>query len=111
MNPEPMTAAPARSRGCHDQDRPPPSGYYLRFVESKSPSFDGPKSPGLRTATPHATSHSRIMSRCANATPLAVQLYSLRETAASDLPGVLEQVAGAGFLGVEYASPPRPRSR
>lgn len=37
-------------------------------------------------------------------TPLAVQLYSLRETAADDLPGVLEQVAAAGFLGVEFAS-------
>jgi sugar phosphate isomerase/epimerase len=36
--------------------------------------------------------------------PLAVQLYSLRDAAAGDLPGVLEQVAGAGFLGVEYAS-------
>jgi sugar phosphate isomerase/epimerase len=37
-------------------------------------------------------------------TPIAVQLYSLRETAADDLPGVLEQVASAGFVGVEYAS-------
>jgi sugar phosphate isomerase/epimerase len=36
--------------------------------------------------------------------PIAVQLYSLREEAASDLPGVLERVARAGFLGVEYAS-------
>ncbi len=36
--------------------------------------------------------------------PLAVQLYSLREAAAHDLPGTLEQVARAGFLGVEYAS-------
>ncbi len=37
-------------------------------------------------------------------TPIAVQLYSFREAAADDLPGVLEQVASAGFLGVEYAS-------
>ena len=36
--------------------------------------------------------------------PIAVQLYSFREAAADDLPGVLEQVASAGFLGVEYAS-------
>ena len=36
--------------------------------------------------------------------PIAVQLYSLRDAAADDLPGVLEQVARAGFLGVEYAS-------
>jgi sugar phosphate isomerase/epimerase len=36
--------------------------------------------------------------------PAAVQLYALREAAAHDFPGVLEQVAGAGFLGVEYAS-------
>jgi sugar phosphate isomerase/epimerase len=36
--------------------------------------------------------------------PLAVQLYSLRDAAADDMPGVLEQVARAGFLGVEYAS-------
>ncbi|MET0773563.1 MAG: sugar phosphate isomerase/epimerase, partial [Candidatus Limnocylindrales bacterium] len=39
-----------------------------------------------------------------SAPPLAVQLYSLREAAAHDLPGVLDQVARAGFLGVEYAS-------
>jgi sugar phosphate isomerase/epimerase len=31
-------------------------------------------------------------------------MYSLREAAADDLPGVLERVADAGFLGVEYAS-------
>lgn len=37
-------------------------------------------------------------------TPIAVQLYSLREAAALDLPGVLERVARAGYLGVEYAS-------
>lgn len=36
--------------------------------------------------------------------PLAVQLYSLRDAAAGDLPGVLDRVAAAGFLGVEYAS-------
>jgi sugar phosphate isomerase/epimerase len=37
-------------------------------------------------------------------TPLAVQLYSLRDVAGDDLPGTLERVASAGFLGVEYAS-------
>jgi sugar phosphate isomerase/epimerase len=37
-------------------------------------------------------------------TPLAVQLYSLREVAAGDFPWILEQVAKAGFLGIEYAS-------
>lgn len=36
--------------------------------------------------------------------PAAVQLYSLRAEAATDMPGVLEQVARAGYLGVEYAS-------
>jgi sugar phosphate isomerase/epimerase len=36
--------------------------------------------------------------------PLAVQLYSLREVVEDDLPGTLERVAEAGFLGVEYAS-------
>jgi sugar phosphate isomerase/epimerase len=36
--------------------------------------------------------------------PVAVQLYSMREAAAIDFPGVLESVARAGFLGVEYAS-------
>lgn len=36
--------------------------------------------------------------------PLAVQLYSLRDDAAHDLPGTLERVARVGFLGVEYAS-------
>lgn len=38
------------------------------------------------------------------ATPIALQLYSLRALAQHDLPGVLERVAAAGFLGVEYAS-------
>jgi sugar phosphate isomerase/epimerase len=38
------------------------------------------------------------------ARPIAVQLYALRTAAAQDLPGVLERVARAGFLGVEYAS-------
>jgi sugar phosphate isomerase/epimerase len=36
--------------------------------------------------------------------PAALQLYSLREAAEHDLPGVLERTAAAGFLGVEYAS-------
>ena len=36
--------------------------------------------------------------------PVAVQLYSLRAEASADLPRVLERVAHAGFLGVEYAS-------
>jgi sugar phosphate isomerase/epimerase len=36
--------------------------------------------------------------------PAAVQLYSLRDVAAGDLPGTLEELARAGFLGVEYAS-------
>jgi len=36
--------------------------------------------------------------------PVAVQLYSLRDAAARDFRAVLERVARAGFLGVEYAS-------
>ncbi|MFP4058297.1 MAG: sugar phosphate isomerase/epimerase family protein [Candidatus Brocadiia bacterium] len=37
------------------------------------------------------------------ALPLALQLYSLRETAKDDFPGVLQQVAGMGYKGVEFA--------
>ena len=36
-------------------------------------------------------------------TPLALQLYSLREAAALDFRGVLARVAVAGYLGVEFA--------
>jgi sugar phosphate isomerase/epimerase len=36
--------------------------------------------------------------------PVAVQLYSLRDAAETDMRGVLERVAAAGFRGVEYAS-------
>jgi len=36
-------------------------------------------------------------------TPVAVQLYSLRDAAAHDYRAVLERVAAAGFLGVEFA--------
>jgi sugar phosphate isomerase/epimerase len=35
--------------------------------------------------------------------PMAVQLYSVREAAAKDLPGVLAQVKKLGFDGVEFA--------
>ena len=35
--------------------------------------------------------------------PLALQLYSVREEAAKDLPGVLEAVAKMGYDGVEFA--------
>lgn len=35
--------------------------------------------------------------------PIAVQLYSVREDAAKDLPGVLKAIAGMGFDGVEFA--------
>lgn len=37
------------------------------------------------------------------ALPLALQLYSLREDAAKDFPGVLKKVADMGYRGVEYA--------
>ncbi len=39
-----------------------------------------------------------------NPTPIALQLYSLREAAALDFRSVLERVARAGFMGVEYAN-------
>ena len=39
-----------------------------------------------------------------NIAPLALQLYSVRDAAALDFPSVLERVAGAGYLGVEYAN-------
>ncbi len=35
--------------------------------------------------------------------PIALQLYSLRETAAEDFAGVLQQVADIGYVGVEFA--------
>jgi sugar phosphate isomerase/epimerase len=35
--------------------------------------------------------------------PVAVQLYSVRQIAAKDLPGVLAQVAKLGYKGVEFA--------
>ena len=35
--------------------------------------------------------------------PIALQLYSVREDAARDLPGVLQQVARMGYQGVEFA--------
>ena len=35
--------------------------------------------------------------------PIALQLYSLREAAAQDFPGVLRWVADTGYKGVEYA--------
>ncbi|HPD15965.1 MAG TPA: sugar phosphate isomerase/epimerase [Planctomycetota bacterium] len=37
------------------------------------------------------------------ALPLGLQLYSLREAAAKDFPGVLAKVADMGYAGVEYA--------
>lgn len=38
-----------------------------------------------------------------NPKPIAVQLYSVREAAAKDLVGVLEQIAAIGYAGVELA--------
>jgi len=35
--------------------------------------------------------------------PLGLQLYSLREAAAKDFPGVLKKVAAMGYRGVEFA--------
>jgi sugar phosphate isomerase/epimerase len=35
--------------------------------------------------------------------PIALQLYSVREDCAKDLPGVLKAVAGMGYAGVEFA--------
>ena len=35
--------------------------------------------------------------------PVGVQLYSLREEAATDFPGVLERLGAKGFIGVEFA--------
>ncbi|MEM9915818.1 MAG: sugar phosphate isomerase/epimerase [Planctomycetota bacterium] len=36
-------------------------------------------------------------------TPIALQLYSVRDTAKADLQGVLQQVAAMGYDGVEFA--------
>ncbi len=38
-----------------------------------------------------------------DSTPIALQLYSVRETAKADLPGVLKDVAAMGYDGVEFA--------
>ncbi|HEX2999405.1 MAG TPA: sugar phosphate isomerase/epimerase [Armatimonadota bacterium] len=38
-------------------------------------------------------------------TPISVQLYSVREAAAKDFPGVLKQIAEIGYKGVEPAGP------
>jgi len=35
--------------------------------------------------------------------PISLQLYSLREEAAKDFPGVLKKVADMGYVGVEFA--------
>lgn len=35
--------------------------------------------------------------------PIALQLYSVREDCARDLPGVLSAVAKMGYEGVEFA--------
>lgn len=35
--------------------------------------------------------------------PLAIQLYTVREAAAQDFPGVLKQIAEIGYKGVEFA--------
>lgn len=37
------------------------------------------------------------------AIPIAVQLYSVREDAAADLPGVLARIVDMGYDGVEFA--------
>jgi len=36
--------------------------------------------------------------------PISIQLYTLREAASSDLPGVIERLGRIGFAGVEVAS-------
>ncbi len=38
-----------------------------------------------------------------NAIPIALQLYSIREECAKDLPGTLQAVAAMGYQGVEFA--------
>jgi len=38
---------------------------------------------------------------------LGVQLYSVRDIAAKDLPGVLQAIAKMGYEGVEFAGPPK----
>lgn len=35
--------------------------------------------------------------------PISIQLYSVREEAAKDFPGVLKQIADMGYVGVEFA--------
>ena len=35
--------------------------------------------------------------------PIALQLYSVRDDAAKDLPGVISAVAKMGYAGVEFA--------
>ena len=35
--------------------------------------------------------------------PIGLQLYSVRDDCARDLPGVLKAVGGMGYAGVEFA--------
>src|SRR5215813_9156685 len=46
-------------------------------------------------AESHAAARQRI--------PVGLQLYSLREECAKDLPGMLKAVSGFGYKGVEFA--------
>ena len=45
----------------------------------------------------------RIASAAGKKIPVALQMYSLRNECAKDLPGMLEAVAKIGFMGVEFA--------
>jgi len=57
-----------------------------------------------RAATPRGRRGGGTIAHMTNPIPIAVQLYSLREAATLDFRSVLERVAQAGYVGVEYAN-------
>jgi len=59
---------------------------------------------GLATARPcSAQTHVQLKDRTGKPLRVGVQLYSVRDDCAKDLPGVLEAVGKMGYTGVEFA--------
>lgn len=58
---------------------------------------------GLVGLNPLAEAGRKLKGTSLKSIPVGVQLYSVREAAAKDLPGVLEAIAKMGYKGVEFA--------
>lgn len=58
---------------------------------------------GLLGAAKQALAAGPCAVRCRRRIPIAVQLYSVRDDCAKDLPGVLKAVSQMGYEGVEFA--------